>query len=261
MTASSPGLARARARRRSSRRTTARRPARAGRAAGRPTRGRARPCPSRRRRRRPSRTPQQVVDADVPVRDVRHRPPGVLRAARRPSRRGRCAASRARAPRRARRRGCRGSRPTCRRRAATSTRSTDVGHVALPQHRRRAGRCPASTAAELGGVARSRGGAPRRPRSAARPSRRRRTTPAGRPRARARRGGRARATSRRNSPGVSGLSSAPTALTKARVPSAHVSRVAQPGDIPPTCSAVGDDRRARASRRPRRGPRRGRRRR
>ena len=44
--------------------------------------------------------------------------------------------------------------------------------------------------------------------------------------------------SRRNRLGVTGLSSAPTALTKARVPSAHVSRVAQPGDMPPTCSAV-----------------------
>ena len=34
------------------------------------------------------------------------------------------------------------------------------------------------------------------------------------------------------------LSSGPTAFTKARVPSAHTSRVAQPGDMPPTCSAV-----------------------
>ena len=46
------------------------------------------------------------------------------------------------------------------------------------------------------------------------------------------------ATSRRNRSGVSGLRSAPTALTKARVPSAHTTRVAQPGDMPPTCSCA-----------------------
>ena len=51
-------------------------------------------------------------------------------------------------------------------------------------------------------------------------------------------------TSRRNSSGVFGLSSVPTAFTNARVPSSHTSRVAQPGDMPPTWSAAVDDRRA-----------------
>ena len=45
-------------------------------------------------------------------------------------------------------------------------------------------------------------------------------------------------TSRRNSSGVFGLSSVPTAFTNARVPSSHTSRVAQPGDMPPTWSAA-----------------------
>jgi hypothetical protein len=44
--------------------------------------------------------------------------------------------------------------------------------------------------------------------------------------------------SRRNRVGVSGLRSVPTALTNARVPSAHRRRVAQPGDMPPTWSAA-----------------------
>ena len=91
---------------------------------------------------------------------------------------------------------------------------------------------------------RGRGGCPRRPRAGSPPSRRRRTTPAGPPRARASRPGSAPSISRRNSSGVRGLSSVPTAFTNARVPSSHTSRVAQPGDMPPTWSARRDDRRA-----------------
>ena len=105
-----------------------------------------------------------------------------------------------------------------------------VGRGEQPRHRRV--------------VVRGRGGRPRRPRAAARPSRRRRTTPAGPPRAGASPSRRSRPTSRRKSAGVSGLSSVPTALTKARVPSAQTTRVAHPGDMPPTCSARGDDGRA-----------------
>ena len=95
----------------------------------------------------------------------------------------------------------------------------------------------ASSSRRIDASSAGRGGCLRRPRAAAPPSHRRRTTPAGPPTAGGRRAGGARSISRRNRVGVSGLRSVPTALTKARVPSAHRPRVAQPGDIPPSCSS------------------------